>query len=257
MIDTHCHLTDPRLEEQLDGVLSRAASAGVRGMVTISTGIEDAQRCIAVARGRDAVRCTVGVHPNYVADTDLAQLPLLRGLQAAAEVVAIGEIGLDYHYGIEHRDKQIEAFKTQLQIAVDCAKPVVIHCREAIDDTLAIMGNFPVVRAVFHCFTGSVDEARKVLAAGHWLGFTGPITFKKNDALREVVSLTPLDRLLVETDAPYLSPEPIRKQKVNEPSLVMHVAATAAQVKGVSLEELDRVTTQNASRFFGWTMGGG
>ena len=252
MIDTHCHLTDPRLEGQLEGVLARAAAAGVAGMITISTGIDDAQRCIEVSRGREQIRCTVGVHPNYVGETDLAQVPLLRGLQAAPEVVAIGEIGLDYHYGLELRDRQRQAFEMQLQIAVDCGKPVIIHCREAADDCLAVMAGFPGIRAVFHCFTGTVDEARKVLDAGYWLGYTGPITFKKSDALREAVRLTPLDRLLVETDAPYLTPEPLRKQKVNEPALVMHVAATVAQIKGSTLSQIDEITTRNVQRFFGW-----
>ena len=201
-------------------------------MITISTGLEDAQACIAVARGRANVRCTVGVHPNEVAQNDLEQLPLLRGLQAADEVIAFGEIGLDYHYGLEQRHRQHRAFEMQLQMAVDCGKPVVIHCREAMEDCLAILRGFAGVRAVFHCFTGTPEEAQRVLDAGYWLGFTGPITFKKSDALREAVRLTPLDRLLVETDAPYLSPEPMRKQKINEPALVVHVAARAVQSRG-------------------------
>ena len=133
-------------------------------------------------------------------------------------------------------------------MAVDGGKPVVVHCREAIDDTLAILRGFPAVRAVFHCFTGTVPDARKVLDAGFMLGFTGPITYKKSDELREVVKLTPLDRLLVETDAPYLSPEPMRKQKVNEPALVMYVAEMVAQLKGKTLVEIDQITTENAKQ---------
>jgi TatD DNase family protein len=256
MIDTHCHLSDPRLEAQLDAVLSRAAAAGVLGMISISTDVADAQRCIQLSRGRANVRCSVGVHPNYVGQTDLAEIPRLREFQAEEPVVAIGEIGLDYHYGLEHSQKQKTAFEAQLQIAVDCSKPVVIHCREAITDSLAVLANFPAVRAVFHCFTGTLEEAQRVLDAGYWLGFTGPITFKKSDALREAVWLTPLDRLLVETDAPYLSPEPMRKQQINEPALVMHVAAKVAQIKGLDLAEIDRITTQNAAHFFGWEPGG-
>jgi TatD DNase family protein len=131
-------------------------------------------------------------------------------------------------------------------------RPVVIHNREATDDTLAAMRQFPGVRAVFHCFTGSPDEARKILDAGYLLGFTGAITFKKNDALREAVALTPTDRMLVETDAPYLTPEPKRSQKTNEPALVVHVAETVARVKGIGVAEVDRHTTSNVEAFFGW-----
>jgi TatD DNase family protein len=251
--DTHCHLTDSRLGSQLDQVIARALAAGVVKMITISTSVDDAADCIALCRGRpDIVRCTVGVHPNYVGEEDAARLPQLRGLQADPSVVAIGEIGIDYHYGRELRDRQIAFFETQLQIASDFDRPVVIHCREAVNDTLAVLAKFPAVRCVLHCFTGTPDEARRILDAGHLLGFTGPITYKKSYDLREVVRQTPMDRLLVETDAPYLSPEPMRKFKVNEPAWVMHVAAGVAAVKGIPIEEVDRVTTENAVRFFGW-----
>lgn len=252
MYDTHCHLTDERLGNQLDDVLGRAAAAGVSRMVTIGTGIADSQASIEVARGRPNVRCTVGVHPNYVAQERFEDVPLLRGLQAAPEVVAIGEIGLDYHYGLEHKARQVEFFEAQMQIASECGRSVVIHCREAVDDALAILAKSPGVPCVFHCFTGSADEARRILDAGYLLGFTGPITFKKSDELREAVKLTPMDRLLVETDAPYLSPEPMRKQKTNEPALVRYVAQAVAAVKGLSLEEVDALTSANASRFYGW-----
>jgi TatD DNase family protein len=252
MIDTHCHLTDERLGSQIEDVLSCAAAAGVSRMITISTSVADAEQCITVCRGRNALRCSVGVHPNYVAEEQFENVPLLRGLQAAPEVVAIGEIGLDYHYGMAHQRRQVEFFEAQLQIAIDCGKPVVIHCREAVDDALAILAKFPQARCVFHCFTGAADEARRILDAGYLLGFTGPITFKKSDELREAVKLTPMDRLLVETDAPYLSPEPVRKQKVNEPALVMHVARAVAAIKGMSLDEVDHLTTANALQFFRW-----
>jgi TatD DNase family protein len=128
----------------------------------------------------------------------------------------------------------------------------VIHSREAIDDTLVHLRNFPAVRAVFHCFTGTRDEATRILDAGYLLGFDGPITYKKNDALREVVALTPEDRMLVETDSPYLTPEPMRKQKINEPALVMHVAEAVGRVKGWTLQQVDAITARNAESFFGW-----
>ncbi|MBV8780177.1 MAG: TatD family hydrolase, partial [Phycisphaerae bacterium] len=143
-------------------------------------------------------------------------------------------------------------FQTQLQLASERGLPVVIHNREATDDTLGVLKDFPKVRGVFHCFTGTCDEAKKILEAGFWLGFTGVVTFKKSDELREACRLTPMDRLLVETDAPWLSPEPVRKQKVNEPAFVMHTARAVAEVRGVSVEEINEGTTENARELFGW-----
>ncbi|HLL89262.1 MAG TPA: TatD family hydrolase [Tepidisphaeraceae bacterium] len=250
MIDTHCHLTDERLASQLDAVLARAAAAGVERFVTISTDPDDAAACIQLCRGRTNVRCSVGVHPNHVREVEPGAVPTLRALQADPAVVAIGECGLDYHYDVP-RDRQRQFFVPQLQLAADVGKPVVIHSRESVDDCLAVLRDFPSVRAVFHCFTGTATEAERILAAGYLLGFTGPITYKKNDALRAVVAACPLDRLLVETDAPYLSPEPVRKHKTCEPAFVAHTLAVVAQVKGMSVDEVDRATTRNAEAFFG------
>jgi TatD DNase family protein len=180
-------------------------------------------------------------------------LPQLRGLQMDSSVVALGEMGLDYHHHLAPINRQRAVFEFQLQMATELKRSVVIHCREATDDCLAIMRAFPSVRAVFHCFTGSIDEARKILDAGYLLGFTGAVTFKKNDALREACALVPLDRLLIETDAPYLTPEPVRKQKTNEPAFVAYVADVVAKVKNVSVGELDRMTTRNVGTLFGWS----
>ena len=160
-------------------------------------------------------------------------------------------MGLDYFHKFAPRAQQMKVFEFQLNLAVEVNRPVVIHCREAIDDCLAVMKGFPQVRAVFHCFTGSPEEARRILEQGYMLGFTGAVTFKNNNALRDAARLTPLDRLVVETDAPYLTPEPMRKQKTNEPALVIHVAEVVAKVKGLTLGELDRVTTENAAGHFG------
>ena len=252
MIDTHCHLTDPRLAEQLDAVLARAEAAGVRRMITIGTDLDDDLKCVELCRALPHVRCAVGVHPNYCGNVLEEDFPHLRHLQDDPSVVALGEMGLDYHYAHSPRDRQRNAFEFQLTLARETHRPVVIHCREAIDDCLAILRQAPGIRGVFHCFTGSVDEARKVLDAGFLLGFTGAATFKKNDELRRACALAPLDRLLVETDAPYLSPEPVRKHKTNEPAFVMHVARLVAEVKGVSLEQLDQTTSANAAKLFQW-----
>jgi TatD DNase family protein len=252
MIDTHCHLTDERLGSQLDGVLTRAAAANVTSMITIGTGVEDSRQCVAVCRGRENVRCAVGVHPGYVDEEQFEELPALREMQNDPAVVAIGEIGLDYFRGKANRDRQIQFLQWQLQLATDVKKPVVIHSREAIDDCLAILRDFPAIRAVFHCFTGSADEAKKILDAGYLLGFTGVITFKNTQPLRDIVAFVPMDRLLIETDAPYLTPEPMRKQKVNEPAMVAHVGSKVAGIRGISVEQVDQITTQNAAALFCW-----
>ena len=252
MVDTHCHLTDPRLRSQLEAVLARAGLAGVGRMITIGTDVADAGQCVELCRSLPNVRCAVGIHPNYTHEADPADVPLLRDIQSDPAVVALGEMGLDYHHKFSPRQRQLSFFEPQLQLAAELGRPVVIHCREATNDCLAVMRGFHGVRAVFHCFTGDAAEARKILDQGYLLGFTGAVTFKKADAVREALALAPMERVLVETDAPYLTPEPVRKQKVNEPALVVHVAETVARVKGLSVEEVDRVTTANAAAFFGW-----
>lgn len=252
MIDTHCHLTDHRLRSQLPQVLQRAAAAGVSRIITISTTLADAIECIEICHGRDNLRCAIGVHPHHAADAAEGFIDDLRRLQADPTVVALGEMGLDYHYDFSPRNGQRSVFEAQLALASDLARPVVIHCREAVDDCLAILSAFASVPAVFHSFTGTADEARRILDRGYLLGFTGIVTFKKSDELRAAAALTPLERMLVETDAPYLSPEPLRKQKVNEPALVVHTAAAVARIKGVPVPQLDEITTANATRFYGW-----
>ncbi len=252
MIDTHCHLTDPRLHSQLAEVLSRAAAAGVSRMITIGTSLEDAQECLELCKNHANVRCAIGVHPNYSRDVQISDLNLLRGLQSNPAVLALGEMGLDYHYDFSPRQKQQAVFEFQLQLALELNRSVVIHCREATDDCLATMSRFAGTRAVFHCFTGTRDEARKILDAGYLLGFTGPVTYKKSDELREVASFVPDDRFVVETDSPYLSPEPMRRIKTNEPARVVHVADAIAQVRVKSRAQIDDLTTANAQRFFSW-----
>ncbi len=252
MIDSHCHLTDERLGNQLDAVLARCHSANVTRLITIATGIEDSASAIAVCRNRDNIRCTIGIHPNYSANYCLADVTSLRGLNQADSVLALGEMGLDYHYDYAPKSHQAEIFEAQLSLADEFHRPVVIHCREAVDDTLAILKKYPDVPAVFHCFTGTLPEAKKILDQGYLLGFTGAVTFKKADELREVARIVPPDRFLVETDSPYLTPEPMRKQKINEPSLVVHVADVIAKVRNSDRNEIDRLTTENVSRFFRW-----
>jgi TatD DNase family protein len=250
MIDTHCHLTDPRLRQQLDAVRSHAIEAGVDRMITIGTSIDDSHAAASLAGDFCNVFAAAGVHPNYCADESIDRLPELRALLARPRVVALGECGLDYHHADSPRDRQRAFFAAQLQIADELRVPVIVHCREAVDDTLGVLRDFTRVRCVFHCFTGTPDEARRVLDAGHLIGLTGVVTFKNGVALREVARLVPDDFLLVETDAPYLTPEPHRAQKINEPSMTIHTAARIAAERGVGFDAIDRITTLNAERFF-------
>ena len=255
MVDSHCHLTDARLIEQIDAVVARAVAAGVERMVTIGTDPEDWGRCAAVCRRFGQVRCALGIHPNHATRQSLDQIAALRSAAADPAVVALGEMGLDYFHSLAPRELQVAVFEAQTALAEEMGLPVVIHSREAVDDCLAVLARRPRLRAVFHCFTGTMEEARRVVGAGHLLGFTGALTFKKSGALREVAAWAPGERILVETDAPYLSPEPLRKQKVNEPALVIHTAAVLAQVRAVSVERIDEITTRNAEGFFAWTGG--
>jgi TatD DNase family protein len=253
MIDSHCHLTYDKLHPQLDAVLQRATAAGVHRIITIGTTVADAHRAIAVCKDHPNVRCAVGIHPHHSAEATDADLATLRTLEHDPHVLALGEMGLDYHYDFSPRDRQKHIFLAQLQLAREANRPIVIHCREAVDDCLAILNDFPELTADFHCFTGTKDEARRILDRGHLLGFTGILTYKRSDDLREIARTIPADRMLVETDAPYLAPEPVRKHKANEPSFVIHTAATLAQVRRTTVEEIDRLTTQNVRRFFRWT----
>jgi len=251
MIDTHCHLTDPRLGNQLARVFDLAKQLNVTGFVTIGTGPDDSRACANLAGKLENVWCAVGVHPNYcdeVADDAVAQIEPLIGM---TRVVAVGECGLDYHYDRAPKARQRQFFIDQLELAKKHKLPVVVHCREAVDDALAILRDFPSVACDFHCFTGTAQEANRLAVAGYMIGYTGAVTFKKNDELREACRATPLEQLLIETDAPYLTPEPMRKEKVNQPAYTAYVANVVAEVHGISVEKLDQITTANARRFFG------
>jgi TatD DNase family protein len=256
MIDTHCHLTEPRLHEQLAAVMERAAAAGVAHVITIGTHSADWPACLDVCRQYPNVRCALGVHPNYCHEADLTDLQKLRSIVAGSAVdsplVALGEMGLDYHHADSPRQRQAEFFRAQLEMAIAADRPVVIHCREAVDDALAILKDYPAIRGVFHCFTGTAAESRRIVSAGFYVGFTGVVTYKNAPEVRQSAFEMPADRLLVETDAPWLSPEPMRRQKINEPALVIHTAEAIAAVRHTTGAEIDRISTANAARLFAW-----
>ncbi len=252
LVDHHCHLDFPQLAKDREWLLQRARDAGVGVMVTISTRIRRLPELIAIAEAHPEVYCSVGTHPhNAHEELDIPVDEIVR-LSQHPKVVAIGEAGLDYFYKHSTPEAQAEGFRRHIAAARMTGLPLEIHTRDADADTAKILeeehakGPFP---AILHCYTGGPDLAQRALALGLYVSFTGVVTFKKSEALREIAKSVPLDRLLVETDAPFLAPEPYRG-KVNEPSYVVHTAHTLAEVKGVAPDELARATTENFFRLF-------
>lgn len=253
LVDHHCHLDFPQLAEDREGLLARAKAAGVGVMVTISTRIRQLPALLAIAEAHDNVYCSVGTHPHNADEERGIPAEEIVRLSAHPKVVAIGEAGLDYFYKHGSPEAQAEGFRRHIEAARITGLPLEIHTRDADDDTLGILedehakGAFP---AILHCYTGGPKLAARAVELGLYVSFTGVVTFKKSDALRDIAKAVPLDRLLVETDAPYLAPEPYRG-KTNEPAYVVHTAAALAKVKGVSAAELAAATTDNFFRLFG------
>jgi TatD DNase family protein len=252
LIDSHCHLTCDGLRERAGEVMARAAAAGVPECVTIATDLADADRALALAREHRGIHVLCGIHPHQAGRAETGWQEALAALARRGDVYGVGETGLDYHYDFSDRASQQRVFAGQLDLARQVGKAVVIHCREAHADALAMLrDNPPPAGVVFHCFTGTEAEAREILDRGYWLSLTGVVTFKKSDELRRVAAMIPADRLMLETDSPYLSPEPVRGVRPNEPAHLVHTAACIARARQVSLEELARLATENTRRFFG------
>ena len=252
LVDHHCHLDFPQFAKDRDGVIARAARAGVGVIVTISTRIRQLPNLIAIAEQYPNVFCSVGTHPHYAhEELDVSVEEIVR-LAEHPKVVAIGEAGLDYFYKRSPPEAQAEGFRRHIAAARITGLPLEIHTRQADEDTARILeeehakGPFP---AILHCFTGGRDLAMRALALGLTISFTGVVTFRKSEELRAIAAEVPLDRLLVETDAPFLAPEPYRG-KLNEPAYVVHTAEALARVKGVTPQELAKATTENFFRLF-------
>ena len=252
LIDSHCHLDFPELNADLDAVLDRARAAGVGLMVTISTRVRRFNELKAIVEAHDNVFCSVGTHPHNAAEEPDVTVEELVELARHPKVVAIGEAGLDYHYNHSPRDVQKKSFRTHIAAARETGLPLVIHARDADADIARMLeeetakGAFPFV---LHCFTGGPDLARRGLALGGYISFSGVVTFKNAEALRDIALAVRSDRLMVETDAPYLAPEPLRG-KTNEPAFVVHTAARLAALRGVREGEMARLTTENFFRLF-------
>lgn len=257
MIDTHCHLTYNGLAERLDEVLEGARQDGVDTMISIGTTLADSASAIQVAEQHPQVFATVGVHPHHAAQVGDEQdfLDEFRRLAHRRGVVALGEMGLDCHYDDPPMATQERAFALQLRLASESGLnqlPIVVHNREATDRSVAMVreSSLDPGRFVFHCFTGTATELDKVLDFGFHVGFTGIVTFRSALDLAEASDRVPIDRLLVETDSPYLTPEPHRKVRPNEPRYVTHVARFLAERRGMSYEAFTEQVDANARRFY-------
>jgi TatD DNase family protein len=280
MIETHAHLDYPDFTPDLEGVISRAAEAGVTRIISIGTGIDSSRRAVALAERFPNVHAVVGIHPTNVTEEGLDFLPALGELARHPKVVAIGETGIDYHHVPEelqspnvadvdsallaqsHGDQerliaegawksaQADAFRRQLDLAVELGLNVVIHQRSAWNDTLEILRPYTgKVRGVFHCFGGTPEDAAEVAALGHLVSFTGIITFKNAEQVRQTAASVPADGYMLETDCPYLAPVPYRGKRA-EPAHTRLVAEKIAEVRGISLEEVAEATTRTAEGFF-------
>lgn len=252
LIDSHCHLDYPGLAEDLDAVIARAGAAGVGLMLTISTRVREFDRIRAIAERYPNVFCSIGTHPHNAEEEKGIPAEELARLAKHPKVVAIGEAGLDFFYKNSPIEDQEAGFRAHIQAARLTGLPLVIHARDADEHVGAILKDEMArakFQAVLHCFTSGAELARLGLDLGLYISFSGVLTFKKSDALREIAAAVPLDRLLVETDAPFLAPEPMRGRS-NEPSFALHTARVLAHVKGVSEAEIARATTDNFFRLF-------
>jgi TatD DNase family protein len=250
-VDSHCHLDDKRFVDDLDAVLDRAAAAGVDRILTIGTGDgpPEIDRAVRLADRYPQVYASIGVHPHDAAKATPQTYDDLRALSTHSKVIAFGEIGLDYHYDFSPREIQREVFIEQLKLAHAVNLPIVIHTREAWDDTISILRDHWSGPGVMHCFTGDPTQAREALSMGFHLSYGGVLTFKTAENVRESARITPSDRLLIETDAPYLAPIPHRGKR-NEPAMMIETARKLAEVREVTVDAVAALTTGNFDRLF-------
>jgi TatD DNase family protein len=249
LVDSHCHLDDKQFSEDREAVIARALEAGVERMMAIGAGggPADLETAVRLAELYPFFFATVGVHPHDASKAEPDTFDRLRDVVRHPKVLAVGEIGLDYHYDFSPREIQRDVFIRQLELACEAGKPIVIHTREAWSDTTAILCEHYYGGGIFHCFTGGLAEAREALDLGFHLSFGGVLTFPKAEALREAARMVPLDRILVETDAPYLAPVPHRGKR-NEPAFLVETVRKLAALRETPLEDLAAATTRNFER---------
>jgi len=253
LIDTHCHLTFDVLERDIDAVIARSRIAGIAEWITVGTDPQENRRAIEFAERFENMYAAVGIHPHDAKTVTAETIQELKKIAQHEKVVAIGETGLDYHYNLSLHQDQRKVFAEHLKIAAEIARPVIIHCREAFEETMEILQQHSrdLKGVVFHCFGGSSEQAKIVLDKGFYISFTGVVTFKNARIKQQAAKIVPLDRLMLETDSPYMSPEPVRKQKVNEPALMIHTAGFLAELKGMNLADFAETVTATSRAFFG------
>ncbi|OXU15862.1 TatD family hydrolase [Sedimentisphaera salicampi] len=252
LIDHHAHLTSEQYQGRLDEIIQRAAESGVEKIITVGTELKDSHDSFEIARKFENVFFTAGFHPHEAKSADDQSIEQIRLLLREDKAAALGEIGLDYYYEFSSRDQQKEAFLLQLEIAAEENMPVVIHSRDAFDDTAEILSKYSqkLPAVVIHCFGEGHEQAEYCLRQGWFVSFTGVVTFKNAEKTRQAAAVVPPERLLVETDCPYMSPAPLRKYKTNEPSFIVHIARKLAEVKGVEENQMSENLSQNAESVF-------
>ena len=250
VIDSHVHLEMREFDGDRDAVVQRAIDAGVEAMITIGTNVADCRKAVDIAKRYSAVYAAIGIHPHDAIEISGNTYDILRKLALKPKVVAFGEIGLDFFRNLSPRDIQIRRFGELLDLAVEMDLPVIIHDRDAHDQTIRMLKHWAGKRrGVIHCFSGDTVMAMQCLDMGFYISIAGPVTYPKSDKLAEVIRKVPLDRLLVETDAPYLTPQPHRGKR-NESTYVLYTARRIADIKGIPLEEVGKVTTDNVRKLF-------
>lgn len=247
--DSHAHLDEDCFQPDFDEILANMRENGVTNLMNIGFDLASSERSIRLSEQYDWIYAAIGSHPDDAAQVDGARIEAYRRLAKHPRVKAIGEIGLDYHYEDPVREVQKEAFRMQLELARELDLPVVVHEREAHGDAMEILKDFPTVRGVFHCFSGSVELARELVKRGWYIGLTGVVTFKNARKAVEVAQSVPLERLVIETDCPYMAPVPYRGKR-NDPSYVPLVAQKIAELRGLTAEEVGTATAENAKRLF-------
>ena len=248
--DSHAHYDARRFREDQKEVLAQMEPSGIRRIMNIGCDLASSHTSIALAEEYDFIYAAVGSHPDDAAAVDEGRVEEYRRLANHPKVKAIGEIGLDYYYEDVPRKKQQEAFRMQMALAKELDMPVIIHQRDAYEDCLKIVDEFPEVKGVFHCFSGSVEYAKEVLKRGYYIGFTGVITFKNARKAVEVAEYAPLNRLLLETDCPYMAPEPFRGKRCDS-TMLPKMAEKIADLRGLAVEEIAKITRENAMKLFG------
>ena len=252
LTDTHAHLDFPQFDSDREEAIERALAAGVGIIINVGADLASSRRAVALAEAHPQIYAAVGVHPHDAKTLTEEVLTELRELARHPQVVAIGEIGLDFYRDLSPRDVQRQAFERQLALARELDKPVIIHDREAHAEVMDTLRRWQGLRGVLHCFSGGLEMARRAVELGFYISIAGPVTFKNARRLPEIVRQLPLERLLIETDCPYLAPHPHRGER-NEPAYVRLVAEAVAEIKGLPLEEVARVTTANTQTLFGLT----